>query len=86
MRTAADYVEEHRITTVKNMANMLLYSIETMRTTFQDDENMIQTITGHIDQVCVILGCLGQRDILEADRLREDLENELRQGLDWECD
>lgn len=38
------------------------------------------------DYVCVILGCLGQRDILEADRLREDLENELRQGLDWECD
>lgn len=57
MRTAADYVEEHRITTVKNMANMLLYSIETMRTTFR-----------------------------EADRLREDLENELRQGLDRECD
>ena len=38
------------------------------------------------DYVGVILGCLGQRDILEADRLREDLENELRQGLDGECD
>lgn len=86
MRTAADYVEEHRITTVKNMATILLNAIEIMRTTFRDDENMIQTMTGHIDQVCVILGCLGQRDILEADRLREDLKNELWQGLDRECD
>ena len=84
MDTKMEMAEDKRINAIAVCADVLMYSIEDMRTTFKGDADMVEEITKYVDRICEILGLLGMGNMDEAKRLNIELIKEIEHKMELE--
>lgn len=79
MYTKVDLDEERRLDLIRGCAKAIVMSIDEMKNTFENDDEMREEITDYINKICNAMGRLGTGNVDDATRQLNELMKEVMQ-------